>query len=807
MEKSSNNQNIDIKFLVNLILRNWIYLLLTTLIFIAVAVVYLKISSKTFRVSTKILINIDNSGQRSGNSDLLDVGELMSQNKSLQNELVYIGSTPLIKEVIDEMNLVTSYYMQEGRIPIPRELMFTLTDIYEQSPFIVVLDENHPQPINTMIYIGIRDDRTFAIAGFNQETTLFDFKNESTIQTGVDFNISGIYSFGATVENDHCSFKILLNSNFNPEQFLGKELFFEFNSPSSLAAKFRNSLYIQLSDRESGMVDLSLRWSNPNLASELLENLVGKYIDKDLQAKNRLANSTIEYIDKQLSNISGTLGRSEQQLQNFRSSYDVMSIDEKTRNLSRQITDLESRRDDLSSDLRSLRQIENYFETNKDESNFAAPSLFGFEDEVLSTLIQEMARLASEKQELINRNQIKSPRLKILDQNIDNIKRVISENLTLLINSASSDLGAVNDRLSELNREYGQLPQTQRRLQGLERDFNITDAAYTTLLNKRIEAQIARASNEPDCEVIEPIKFNGVVAPNIKAVLALAIALGLMLPMLIILASYFLTDKIKNLDEIKRYVPLKAAGSIPRVEGKIENVILDSPHSPISEAFFSLKSNLVYYMMGKTNKTILVTSSIPNEGKSFTSLNLAASFATTHNKTLLISYDMRKGNKVFRELRAQSSPGISEFLINHAGLDEIVQKDTGVPNLHFIDNGEIPPDPVVLISSPNTEQLFEQLKSTYDYIIVDSPPYDVFTDAFLLMKFADISLFVSRMGVVTRKALRNCITDMKQKNIENVFSMINDIRHINDSKYSYYREKKQKKGFFRRIFRQKKKRS
>lgn len=803
MEKSKSNQNIDIKFLVNLILRNWIYLFLTTLIFIAVAVVYLKISSKTFMVSTKILINVEDHRQRTGTSDLLDVNELMSQNKSLQNELVYLSSTPLVKEVIDEMNLVTSYYMQEGRIPIPRDFMFTLTDIYENSPFIVVLDENHPQPINTMIYIGIRDDRTFAIAGFNQEAVVFDFKNESTIRTGVDFKISGIYSFGETVENDHCSFKILLNSNFNPEQFLGKELFFEFNSPSSLAAKFRNNLFVQLSDRESGMVDLSLRWSNPKLASELLDNLVDKYIEKDLQAKNRLANSTIEYIDKQLSNISGSLGRSEQQLQNFRSSYDVMSIDEKTRNLSRQIAELETRRDELSSDLRSLQQIENYFEANKDETNFVAPSLFGFEDEVLSTLIQEMARLTSEKQELINRNQVKSPRLKILDQNIDNIKRVISENLTLLINSASSDLNVVDERLAELNREYGQLPQTQRRLQGLERDFNITDAAYTTLLNKRIEAQIARASNEPDCEIIEPIKYNGVVSPNYKVTLALAIALGLMFPMVLILARYYLTDKINNVDEIKRINSFKTAGNIPHIEGKVNNVILNNPHSPVSEAFLSVKSNLVYYMMGDTNKTILVTSSVPNEGKSFTSLNLATSFATTHNKTLLISYDMRKGNRVFKELHDKANAGISSFLINHASLDEIVLKDTGIPNLHFIDSGEMPPDPVALISSPNTKELFDQLKTAYDYIIVDSPPYDVFTDAFLLMRFADISLFVSRLGVVTRKALKSSITDIRQKNIENLYIMINDVKHLKDSKYSYYREKTKKRGLFRRFFRRK----
>lgn len=806
MENKQNSQNIDIKFLLGVILRNWIFIVLTTIIFLAVAIVYLKLSSQTFLVSTKILIDVDDQRQRGGTSEYFDVNELMRENKSLQNELVYLSSTPLIKEVVEDMNMITSYYMQEGRVPIPRELMFTLTDIYKQSPFIVVVDENHPQPLNTLLYVRIRDDETFAIAGYNEDASIYDFKQEKTIRSFVNFNLTGIYRFGQTVENEHCSFKVLLNSNYNPEQYLDKELFFKFNSPASITAQFRSNLMIQPSGRESSMVNLSFQWSNVTVAKEFVENLVNKYIEKDLEAKNRLANKTIEYIDNQLSNISGSLGRSEQQLQNFRSSSNVMNINERARTLTNQINQLESERDEIESDIRSLQQIRDYFEANKDEPVFIAPSLLGLEDDVLSELIQEMVQLTREKQDLINRNQIRSPRLKTLNQNIDNIKRVISENINLLVNAASSDLQEVESRLANLEEEYARLPQTQRRMTGLERDFNITDAAYTALLNKSIEAQIARASNESDIEIIEPVKYNGITSPNYRNIIAMAIAFGLMLPILVILTTLFLSDRIKNIDEISRYNKLRQVGYIPHAEGKNSNVVVSAPHTPISEAFHTLRSNLVYYLLGEKNKTILVTSSVPNEGKSFSALNLATSFASTHNKTLLVSFDMRKGSRVFKDLKEKAETGMSSYLINQASLDDIIVKDrdTGINNLDYIDNGEIPPDPVALISLPKTKDLFAHLKQKYDYIIIDTPPYDVFTDAFLLMGLADIKLFVSRIGVVTRKALRSCISDFNIKNIENIFMMVNDVKHLKDSKYSYYREKNKKRSILGRIFKRKK---
>jgi tyrosine-protein kinase Etk/Wzc len=803
MENSKTGQNIDVKYLVQVILRQWLLILVSLMVCLTVAILYLEVASKTYLAGVTVLLDVEERrAARGGSSEYFDVNEMMFQNKSLQNELAFLQSTPLIREVVEDMNLTVSYFMQEGRVPIPKELMFTLTNIYKQTPFIVVLDESHPQPINALIGITIMDDETFGIGAVNTPASMYNYNTNKVIGS-VLLNINKIHNYGEPLEDEDFSFTVLLNSNYNPEKYQGKQLFFSLNSPEQLTGRFRNALSPSVNAYESNIVDFSLQWGNAGIAMDFLTNLINRYIEKDIESKNRLANNTIEFIDQQLSNISGTLGRSEQQLQNFRSSFDVMNIDEKTRTLSNQIFEMERTIDDAESDYQTLFTINEYFEDNKDAVNFVAPSLLGLQDEVLISLIQEMAQLTTERMDLINRNQLKSPRLKTLNQNIDNIKRVITESLNLRIRRAENDLRKAEEELANLQLEYSRLPQTQRRLTGLEREFSITDAAYTALLDKRIEAQIARVSSESDCKVIEPVRYMGITAPNPMKTVALAIMLGLLFPLLYVLARFFLTDRINNIDEINSFSNLRQVGMIPLTDSREENVIVHEPHTPISESFHRVKSNLVYYLLGETHKVFLVTSSVPDEGKSFTSLNLATSFASTHNKTVLISFDLRKGNGAFSELKPEAQVGISAYLINRAKLDEIIL-NTDIPNLDYIASGEIPPDPVALISSSKTEELFTQLKQQYDYIVVDSPPYDVVTDAFLLMKYADIKLFVTRIGTITRKALRNCLNDFQVKEIDQVYMLLNGIKNLNSSKYAYYYHKaKTRRNRFRRIFRKK----
>ena len=217
----------------------------------------------------------------------------------------------------------------------------------------------------------------------------------------------------------------------------------------------------------------------------------------------------------------------------------------------------------------------------------------------------------------------------------------------------------------------------------------------------------------------------------------------------------------------------------------LSNVVLSYPKTAIAESFHTVRSNLIYYLLGKDHGTILVTSSLPEEGKSFTAMNLATSFATTNNKTVLLEFDLRKPSKVYNELGTRALVGISSYLINRASLDEIIIK-TEIPNLDIIQAGQIPPNPVELLSSKKNQQLFSELSERYDYIIVDTPPYGLVSDSLILMKYVDIKIYVTRIGKIKRATLLSNLEDIASKDIHNLYILPNEDPSQNNGAYSNY---------------------
>ncbi len=750
----------------------WLIGLILTITFTG-AYLYLKYAARTYNADTTILINIEKDrGSMSNPDDMLKVYQLIDKDKNFQNELLYLQSTPLILEVIEDMDMKTSSYLQEDNIP--KELTFSLRDLYKESPFIVLPDETHVQPLGALFYIQVINEEEFILATEQPETWVYNYSTNTYLPRAVNYSLNGRFKFGEVIETEYSSFRIILNSNYNADLYQGKDLFFQFNDLHVLAANFQRQLTVESSVLESTVAQMTFRAPNITMAVDFLDGLVNKYINNNLNEKNYLANKTIEYIERQLSNISDSLSTSEQQLQNIRKSYNVMNIDEKAGNLYNQIQVMEQNRDEVDRRLNYLVQMDNYFSSNKNSSKILAPSSMGLNDPLLNNLIQELTTLNTERSGYISNEQTMNPRVKTLDRSIENLKGVIAENLKFSVQTNRNELDDLNAKLRNLKAEFSSLPNTQRMLLGMERKFNLTDAVYTSLMEKRIQAQIARASNLPDCEIIEPAHYSSIASPKALIMYAIAMVVGVLIPLIFILFRRVLTDKIYNKEEIKRYTSLPVIGILPKNSGKAQNVIINNPKTPIYEAFQSMRSNLLYYMYGESHKVILVTSSLPGEGKSFTSLNLATSFASTHSKTILVQFDLRKQTDIFEELNTKALVGMSSYLINRASLDEVILP-TGIPNLDIIQPGQLPPNPIELLSTKKTGEMIAQLKDLYDYVIIDTPPYGLVTDSFLLMKYVDIKIFISRLGVITKKAFSSSMEELQSKNIDNLYLLLNEV--------------------------------
>jgi tyrosine-protein kinase Etk/Wzc len=771
---ASNNRDSVVNYLSEFmrdLLKFWYLVLLSLIIILGGAVFYIKFAAKSYKVQAAVLLKIERSNAYGSKpDDIMRVYDLIEQDKNLQNEMLVLQSSPLIKLVIEDMDLSVSYYQQEDKLP--KELGFSMKSLYKNAPFIVLPEQGSPQPVDVLFYVHVRDEETYTISATAKDAMIVNLADESVVVEETPFHFSGVYRFGERVGNSFTSFRVLLNANYNTEEYMHRDLFFRFNTSTALTDEFKENLKVETSAIDATMVELSLICQSQQMGIDFLNGLINKYIEHNLDEKNYLAIKTIEHLDFQLADISQSLGSSEQELQEIRRSSSVMNVDEKAQSVYNQLQTEEEKRDEVERTRNSLVQMSNYFTQNEDSEGFLAPSAMGLDDPLLSTLIQDLTTLNTERQQLINNNQLRSPRLRTLEITIANLKDVIKENLQYSINAKNSELQKINAQIRDLNREYASLPYTQRQLLGIERKFNLSENVYMSLLEQRIQAQIIKASNLPDCQIVEPPAYESVHAPKKVIVLIAALFLGIMIPILFVLIKKMLTGKVLNKEELKHITKLNLIGTIPQDNRTSINVIKDQPNSIVGEAFHTLRSNIIYYLMGKQNQVILVTSSMAGEGKSFVALNLASSIAITNNRTALVEFDLRNPSELYEKLGIRGLVGVSSYLINKASLDEMVISSE-VPNLDIILAGQIPPNPVELISGENTVKLFEELRSKYDYIIVDTPPYGLLTDSFVLMRYADISLYVVRIGFVNKRMLTSSLEDIDSKDISNLHLLIN----------------------------------
>ncbi|MBA3706675.1 MAG: polysaccharide biosynthesis tyrosine autokinase [Bacteroidetes bacterium] len=265
------------------------------------------------------------------------------------------------------------------------------------------------------------------------------------------------------------------------------------------------------------------------------------------------------------------------------------------------------------------------------------------------------------------------------------------------------------------------------------------------------------------------------VSPNKSLNLGIAFFIGLILPFAGFGAKNFMDNSIKDEFYMRSITKLPSIGRIYHYKKKKHqsSILIDMPRSAIAESFRSVRTNIEYFLEGKRKQVILITSTMTGEGKSFCSMNLATSMALLNRRTVLVDFDVRKPN-LHQSLNVNNELGMSSFLNGKAKMEDIIV-NTEIPNLDFIPAGPIPFNPAELISSERTEDLLTELGNKYDYIIIDTPPLGLVTEAFLLMKYADLKLFVVREGCTSKKQLSILLNELESKKINNIFWLYNDV--------------------------------
>jgi len=774
------HQTNDFKMITEMIMKHYKLFLITTIISFMFAFLLTRYSVPIYEISSSILIKEDNSNGGGNVNDYIN-SNLFGKNQNFQNELWVLQSSPVIKETVKNLDLTVNYYKKDG---------FQYRDAYKNTPFRVLISPNHTQPLYVRFSIVFQNKNEFILKSTSDEVSFYNYSLNNFSEKKFDWNFSYKGKTGKLIETSDLSFIVETDSiTVVPEE--EKSIYsFELINPDDLVNAYKDSFKFEIVDKKATVIKISLMSESIEKGIDLVNGLMDAYSRQNLERKNHIASITIDYIEKQLGEISDSLNLTEDNLQKFRSSNQLLDVNEQAQGISEQYMNLQNQRAELATKKRYYDYVSEYLSKDNDFSNMVVPASMGIQDQILNDLMSELIMAQSQRDNLIENKQEKNPLIKKLDIQIANAKKTIIDNISAVRQTTDISLDELSKRISRTEARISNLPRTQRQLGGIERKYRLNDAIYNYLLEKRAEAKITKASNLPDDIIIESASASSSpVAPSKKKNFFLAFVLGMGLPFSYLILKNLVNNKLESQDDLEKITEVPVVGKILHNNKKSGNIMFEYPKSPIAESYRALRTNLDFYLTRGKTKVILVTSCIEGEGKSFNALNIAMSYAQMNRKTILLDFDLRKQKTYFHKDN-ENHNGISSYLINNATLEDIILKSPH-DKLDYICSGPIPPNPAELVTYDETETMINILKQYYDYIIIDSPPLAQVTDGYLLMKYSDLKVIVTRFNFSKKNVISIVLKDLKQKEIKNICLIMNDNRVKGDQYgygYGYYKK-------------------
>jgi tyrosine-protein kinase Etk/Wzc len=748
---------------------------------LAAAFLYNHFSHKVYEASASL------SPVENKTSSILSSNELFSSLQSLQslnnieNDMNNLSSFALVYSTVNSMNLEVSYFSEYKKI------IKQTNELFGTSPFTVSIDKSHIQPIGTKIYIAILDESTFRLTASQKKVAFYNYVDNQIISEDNIVELDTVCKFNETISNRMFRFSVSLNKDYlNQNSRVKYQYYFIFNHLDYLAKDYLKRLEIEKASPLASIIKIKFTESNLDKTISFLNRYLTSFLEQNLAKKNNVALSTVKFIDSQISEISDSLVLSESALRNYKSANQVMDLSFQGQRIYEQMTQIETDRANLQVQERYYNYVINYFKANADGSGLVPPSAMNVADPIINQLITTLNDLNLQRSTLIaGSNPQKNIFLSQIDNKIRTQKQTILENFTNNLNTLTLSLNELDYRQDKLSKEISKLPRTEMNMVSMQRKFNLNDVIYTFLLQKRSEAAISLASNYPDYEIVEPARTitSKITSPKKSINYMMALFFGLLLPTLYLIIRDFFDDKIRSINDAEYMLHRSVMSVIYSNNLKSETVVAEFPKSAISESFRNLRSSLFLKSDHEKSKVILITSSQPQDGKSFVSLNLSSSIASVGYKTILIDCDLRRPT-LHIKLKEDNSTGLTHFMMKKASAEEII-RNTSITNLDFISAGPVIPNPSELLESGVLDNLINYLKTKYDYIVIDTTPVGIVADAILMMKYASKVLMVIRNNYTRKDIFANVISNLKSNKLNNYDIVYNDLS-LHKSSYRHY---------------------
>lgn len=776
IQENEEKSSFDFAVIYTTLILNWKWFVLSLIICLGAAHIYLRYATPIYQAAAKLLIKEEQNGRR-GNSiqSSANLG-IISNSNGIDNEMEILKSRTLAQQAVYDLKLYTTY-RHEGRI---KDHL-----IYGEQEVNVDMDYEHLKKLNAPMSFKItREGRNYHVVG-----SYFVPIDDNSYNPGPVTVDKVITALPATLGTRVGMVKFTQNGNYMLRD--GESLKVTMIAPEIAAGKYVGSLSVSPSTKATSIAQLVITDEIPQRAIDYLKQLAIVYNRQANEDKNQIAVRTEQFINQRLEKINAELGNTEGQLENYKKRNNMVQL---SMNASTAFSNADSYAQKLNEANTQVALLDELTKYMNEPSNRhqPIPSNVGLNDASATSLINKYNEIALQRNQLLHSASESSPTVTPLTSQLDDlqasIKRAMSQaraGLNIQRNSIASQQGKYQGQISNT-------PEQERILTQIGRQQEVKSGLYLMLLQKREENSISLAATADKGKLIDNPVFAGKVTPKDSIILMIAFGLGLAIPALILFLLAFFRYKIEGHDDVAKLTKLPIIADVAiasdRAKTKADIVVHENKNNLMEEIFRSLRTNL-QFLMKEHDKVILMTSTTSGEGKTFIASNVAISFALLGKKVVLVGLDIRKPRLAELFEIDDHHHGITNLLIkDNITWDDVNKQivNSGVNNnLDLLMAGPVPPNPGELVTRKSLEKTIDTLKEHYDYIIIDTAPVGLVTDTLALGRISNATVYVCRADY-TQKSSFGLINGLAyEKKMPNMSIVLNGV-DLSKKKYGYY---------------------
>ena len=714
----------------------WPYFLVSISICVLASYIFLNSEMPVYTVRAKILINDENIGPA-----VKMEGQQLLATKKVMDEIEIIKSRSIMEKVVKDLGLAISYYGVSDFKPI---------DIYSSTPVKLIITEKRNDQSSQFLEIVIRDKTSFSLRQANSET---------------------VHHFGETLKSSWGSWK--LNATENISSYLGQTIQIYTEDANAITDSYLSSFNAIMQAEQSAIVQLSFQETVPERGEDVINGVIEAYNMASIDYKNKVNQSTLDFLNDRLNAITTELNNIEKRIENYKSSRGITNLSAESQVYLDNVKNNDSRLNEVNVQLEIINEIQKYI--NSPVSNGNAPAITGISDPGLVSLIDQLIRLETQRERLLSNTPEKNPLFIPINRQISITKNAIREN----IKGIKRSLQATRNQLWGFNKNFEnsikKLPGQEREYINIKRQQSIKEELYIFLLQKREEAGMNNASKLLDSRIVDHAHFGLPETHNANFTYTLALVFGIAVPAGAIFARQLLNNKVNTASEIEASVQVPMIGELSYQKSMPAMLDSTDARTLMAEQFRTLRTRLSH-VNGRNGygKVTMLTSGIPGEGKSMICRNLGAVMAAAGRKTVILDADLRKP-QLAGSLRLNDHLGLSDYLDGSAFKEQIVQPSNFHPNLFVISAGSNNENPSEKLEKPAMEDLIAWLRQYFDEILVDTPPVELVTDALILSKYSDSTLFILRQNYTHKSQLSSINKLTYSGSLNNLYVVFNGV--------------------------------